>query len=130
MLCAVHSDRVEVSSGVLWRTLLQATLARGLTPPVLPDYLDLSIGGVLSVGGIGGTSYRYGAIVDHVLELQVVTGMGELETCSPTQQRDLFESVLPGLGQCGVIVKATLRLVQTRTHPLFFHLLSPHLPSL
>src|SRR5260370_7034813 len=103
MLCAVHSDRVEVSSGVLWRTLLQATLARGLTPPVLPDYLDLSIGGVLSVGGIGGTSYRYGAIVDHVLELQVVTGMGELETCSPTHHRDLFETALAELGHFAII---------------------------
>lgn len=100
-LCALHSDRVEVEAGMLWSTLLQTTLAHGLTPPVLPDYLHLSIGGVLSVGGIGGTSYRYGAVVDHVLEMQVVTGAGKLETCSPTHQRELFENVLAGLGQCG-----------------------------
>lgn len=129
-LCALYSDRVEVEAGMLWSTLLQTTLAQGLTPPVLPDYLHLSIGGVLSVGGIGGTSYRHGAAVDHVLELQVVTGTGKLETCSPTYQRELFENVLAGLGQCGIIVKATLRLIPAKTHARVFHLFYPHLGAL
>lgn len=129
-ICALHTDRVEVEAGVLWRTLLQATLAQGLTPPVLPDYLDLSVGGVLSVGGIGGTSYRYGSIVDHVLELQVVTGTGSLETCSPTHQRDLFENVLAGLGQCGIVVKAVLRLVPAPKQARVYHLFYPHLAAL
>ncbi len=129
-ICALHSDRVEVEAGVLWSTLLQETLAQGLTPPVLPDYLDLSIGGVLSVGGIGGTSSRYGAIVDHVLELQVVTGTGSLETCSPTHQRDLFESVLAGLGQCGIIVKAVLRLVPAHKQVRIYRLFYSHLAAL
>src|SRR5947207_7552698 len=52
-ISAIHEDRVEVEAGALWSTLWQATLAQGLTPPVLTDYLNLSIGGVLSVGGIG-----------------------------------------------------------------------------
>jgi cytokinin dehydrogenase len=129
-LCALHSDRVEVEAGMLWSSLVQTTLAHGLTPPVLPDYLHLSIGGVLSVGGIGGTSYRYGAIVDQVQELQVVTGRGQLETCSPTQQPALFEHVLAGLGQCGIIVKATLRLVPAHTHVRVFHLAYPDLAAL
>jgi cytokinin dehydrogenase len=129
-ICALHSDRVEVETGVRWKTLLQTTLKQGLTPPVLPDYLDLSIGGVLSVGGIGGTSYRYGAIVDHVLELQVVTGTGCLETCSPTHQRDLFESVLAGHGQCGIIVKAILELVPAHREARVYHLSYPDLKAL
>jgi FAD/FMN-containing dehydrogenase len=84
---------------------------------------------VLSVGGIGGTSYHCGAVVDNVLELQVVTGAGQLETCSPTHQRQLFESVLAGLGQYGIIVKATLRLVPAQTHARTFHLSYPDLAT-
>ncbi len=45
-------------------------------PPVFTDYIELSIGGTLSLGGIGGTSYRYGVQVDNVLSLEVVTVMG------------------------------------------------------
>jgi cytokinin dehydrogenase len=129
-ITTIHADRVEVEAGALWSTLLQATLTQGLTPPVLTDYLNLSIGGVLAVGGIGGTSYRYGAIVDNVLELQVVTGTGKLETCSPTHQPELFENVLAGLGQCGIIVKVTLRLIPAQTHARVFHLFYPHLAAL
>jgi len=85
---------------------------------------------VLAVGGIGGASHLYGALVDNVLELQVVTGTGKLETCSPTHQTELFESVLAGLGQCGIIVKATLRLIPAKTHARVFHLFYPHLAAL
>lgn len=127
---ALHADHIEVEAGVLWSMLLQTTQAHGLTPPVLPDYLDLTVGGVLSVGGISGTSYWYGAIVDTVLELQVVTGAGTLETCSPTQQPELFEHVLAGLGQCGMIVKATLQLLPAQSHARVFHLVYPHLSAL
>lgn len=129
-ISTIHPDRVEVETGTLWSTLLEATLAHGLTPPVLTDYLNLSVGGVLAVGGIGGTSYRYGAVVDNVLELQVVTGVGKLETCSPTHQAELFENVLAGLGQCGIIAKATLRLVPAKTDAHVFHLFYPHLAAL
>jgi cytokinin dehydrogenase len=91
--------------------VLAATLPRGLTPPVLPDHLDLSVGGTLVVGGVGATTWRLGVLSDHVLELHVVTGRGEKVACSPTRHRRLFEAVRAGLGQVGIITRATLRLV-------------------
>ncbi len=118
-LATIHSireDRTVVDGGVLWSTLVQQTVALGRTPPVLPDFLELSVGGTLSVGGVSGTSFQHGAQADNVLELEVVTGEGEQVTCSPTQHRDLFEAVLAGLGQCGIIVRATLRLLPAPTH--------------
>jgi cytokinin dehydrogenase len=122
-LSTIHSiaaDRADVDAGVLWSSLLVETLKQGLTPPVLTDYIELSVGGTLSVGGIGGTSHRYGVQADNVLELQVVTGEGKLERCSPTRNRDLFEVVLAGLGQCGLIVRATVRLIPAQTNARVF----------
>ncbi|WP_406865000.1 FAD-binding protein [Streptomyces sp. HUAS MG47] len=107
----VHGDTAVVGSGVLWSDLLRATLAEGLTPPAFTDYLELSVGGTLSAGGLGGQIGRYGTQVDNVRELQVVTGAGELTTCSPTERADLFRAVLGGLGQCGIITRATISLV-------------------
>ena len=51
-----------------WRT--------DLMPPVLPDYIGQTVGGTLSVGGIGAMSFREGAQIDHVVALRAVTGNG------------------------------------------------------
>lgn len=107
----VRADRVVVDAGATWRSILDATLPRGLTPPVLTNYLDLSVGGTLTVGGIGGTTHRYGLQTDHVLELEVVTGDGRRLTCSPSERADLFNAVRAGLGQFGIITRASLALV-------------------
>jgi FAD/FMN-containing dehydrogenase len=124
------SDRVEVGAGMSWRRVLTASLAHGLKPPVLTHNLSLSVGGTLSVGGIDGGSYRYGAQVDNVLALTVVTGEGKVETCSQDQLPELFEAVLAGQGQCGIILRAVLRLIPAQTHTLFFQLLYPDLSTM
>ncbi|EWM19346.1 FAD-binding protein, partial [Kutzneria sp. 744] len=105
----VEPGHVVVDGGASWRTVLGATLPHGLTPPVLTDFLDLSVGGTLSLGGIGGTSHRHGSQADNVLELEVVTGTGAVVTCRPGS--DLFRAVLGGLGQCGIITRATIKLI-------------------
>lgn len=106
----VENDTAVVDAGCSWSDVLDATLPLGLAPPVLPDYPGLSVGGTLSIGGIGPATFRYGAQVDNVLSLQVVTGEGHVHWCSRTRQRDLFEAVLAGQGQCAIIAKAELRL--------------------
>jgi FAD/FMN-containing dehydrogenase len=123
-------DWIEVSSGSTWRQVLTDSLDRGMRPPVLTHNLSLTVGGTLSVGGIDGASYRHGAQVDNVLELEVVTGEGRLERCSATDLPELFEGVLAGQGQCGIIVRAVLRLIPAHTHTLFLQLLYRDLPSM
>lgn len=108
----VENDRATVDAGTLWSTLLAATLPRGLAPPVLTDYPHTTVGGTLSTGGLGGMSHRHGAQTDNVLELDVVTPDGELRTCSPARDRELFDAVRAGLGRHGVIVRATVALAR------------------
>ncbi|WP_433270720.1 FAD-binding protein [Actinosynnema sp. CS-041913] len=112
----VAADHVTVEAGARWSDVLTATLAHGLTPPVLTDYLELSVGGTLSVGGLGGTSRHHGAHTDNVLQLDVVTPDGSHRTCSPTVEPALFDAVRAGRGRHGVIVRATLRLIPAHTH--------------
>ncbi|MFD4636879.1 FAD-binding protein [Lentzea sp. NPDC058436] len=113
-LSAIHEvapDRVVVDAGAKWSDVLRATLPHGLTPPVLTDYLELTVGGTLSVGGLGGASHHYGAQTDNVLWLDVVTPTGDVVTCSPSSNRAVFDAVRAGRGRNGVITRATLRLV-------------------
>jgi cytokinin dehydrogenase len=106
----VQDGLVRVQGGATWRQVLSKTVPLGWSPPVLTGYTGLSVGGTLSMGGIGAASFRHGPQVDNVLTLQVVTGEGELRTCSSTERPELFSAVLGGVGQYGVIVEATLAL--------------------
>jgi cytokinin dehydrogenase len=104
-------NSINAEPGALWRDVCEFALTRSVTPPVVPDNLFLSVGGTLNAGGMGDTSYRLGAQVDHVEEIDVVTGAGELMTCSRAGNSELFDMVLAGMGQCGVIVRARLKLL-------------------
>jgi len=102
---------VYAQAGAVWDEVTHATLAHGLTPPALGDTMSLSVGGILSAGGISNSSHLFGAVIDNVEELDVVTGAGDLVTCSTDRNRELFELTLGGMGQCALIVGARLRLV-------------------
>lgn len=103
-------DSVWVQCGARWSELVERTALGSVYPPVLTDYLGLSVGGTLSVGGIGGESFRWGAQVDNVLELDVVTAQGDLVRCSPTANTELFDLCRGGLGQFGVMTAARVGL--------------------
>jgi FAD/FMN-containing dehydrogenase len=120
----------SVGASALWSALLTASLAHGLTPPVFTDYIELSVGGTVAAGGFGGASQRFGAQVDTVTELDVVTGTGEVLTCSATVNADLFHAALAGLGQVGVITRCTVRLVSAPTSVRTYTLAYPTAASL
>ncbi|WP_027533658.1 FAD-binding protein [Bradyrhizobium sp. WSM3983] len=126
----IEPDRVVVDAGATWHKVVDATLAKGLVPPVLTNYLELSVGGTLAVGGIGGSSSRHGLQTDQVLELDVVTGEGAELTCSPTSHAELFDAVRAGLAQCALITRATLRLMRAPERVRRFQLSYPDLASL
>jgi FAD/FMN-containing dehydrogenase len=127
---SIEQDRAVVDAGVVWRDLLLATIPAGLTPPVLTDYTRLTVAGTLSVGGVSGRSYVHGAQVDNVLELQVVTGEGQLVTCSASENKSLFEAALAGLGLCAVIVRTTIRLIPASERAQTLRFFYPDVPSM
>ena len=95
-----------------------AANAQKLTVPVIADTF-LSVGGTISTGGFGVTTYNLGLQVDHVQELEVVTGDGQIVSCSDERNSDLFNAMLGGLGQCGIITKIVMRLMAAPTNVLF-----------
>ncbi|KAL6338385.1 hypothetical protein AAG906_018756 [Vitis piasezkii] len=94
----------------LWIDVLQATLKHGLAPVSWTDYLYLTIGGTLSNAGISGQTFRHGPQISNVYEMDVLTGKGELVTCSKDTNSELFFAVLGGLGQFGIIIRARIAL--------------------
>ncbi len=106
----IHRGHVRVGPGTTFREILAETLPRGLAPPVVPLNLDLSVGGVLSAGGMGSSSHRRGLVVEHVHAADVVLGTGEEITITPETERDLYDVVLGGVGRAAVLASVTLSL--------------------
>jgi len=104
--------------------------APGLAPAGLPDFLDLTVGGTLVVGGVGAGIRWFGVAADNAVALRVVTGTGEELACSPRENPDLFDAVRAGLGQVGVITRATVGLVPAPRDVRRFLLSYPDLPTM
>lgn len=117
------ASSVEVGGGAIWRDVARSTLKQGLAPPVLTNNLSVTVGGTLSTAGVGVASHRYGTQGDQVEELTVVTGTGEILSCSPDRDPDLFWMVIAGLGQVGVITGARLKLRAVRPMTRTYYLL-------
>ncbi|HEX9635959.1 MAG TPA: FAD-binding protein [Acidobacteriota bacterium] len=101
---------IRVQSGLRWRGVVEAAKSHRLIPPVLTNNNNVTVGGTVSMAGIGVASYRHGVQADNVEELTVVLGSGDIVTCSRTENTEVFDAVRSTLGQFGLIAEAKLRL--------------------
>ncbi len=114
---------VVCQGGLRWRALVEKLLPEQVSPRVLTNNLDVTIGGTLSTAGLGVASWRYGTQADNCLALEVVTGEGETVRCSAEENPDLFNAVRAGMGQFGVITEATLKVRRHRPRFRSYYLL-------
>jgi FAD/FMN-containing dehydrogenase len=50
----------------------------------------VGIGGHATIGGLGPSSRMWGALLDHVVEVEVVTADGKIQRASDKENSDLF----------------------------------------
>lgn len=105
---ATEEDAIWIEANASWADLLEQSLKQNKIPYVLPYNCNLSIGGVLSAGGLGAASFKYGPVTAHVKALEVVLASGESRFVD--SQSSLFRACLSGQGRFGVITKACIKL--------------------
>ena len=93
-----------------WKDIIRASLQRQLLPYVFPYNTSLTLGGVLSVGGLGSSTFKEGIIAGHVDQLQVVIVEGKLLHCSESHNSELYRACLSGTGLFGIIYDAAIQL--------------------
>jgi cytokinin dehydrogenase len=109
-------DSVRCGAGVTWRELSERLAPFAKAPRVAPLNLDLTIGGTLSAGGFGATSHRHGLAVSNVRAVDVVLGDGRYVHATRSEASEVYNAVLGGAGQFGVIVTAELELRTIKPH--------------
>jgi FAD/FMN-containing dehydrogenase len=104
---AARTARAE--AGVLWGEFDRETQLFGLAT-VGGIVTHTGIAGLTLGGGIGWLMRKYGATVDNLLSVDVVTADGELVTASEDHNPDLFWGVRGAGGNFGIVTSFEYRL--------------------
>ena len=95
--------------------LLAFLLPRGFFLPVVPGTRFVTVGGALAADVHGKNHHVDGTIGRHVDELTLLLASGETLRCSPTENAEVFDATIGGMGLTGVVLSATLRLLPVET---------------
>jgi FAD/FMN-containing dehydrogenase len=112
----------DVAGMCSYEDLVAATLPYGLAPLVVPQLKTITLGGAVTGLGIESTSFRNGLPHESVLEMDILTGTGEVITASREQNADLFHAFPNSYGTLGYSVKLTIELEPVKPFVALRHL--------
>lgn len=102
-------QQVTVQAGIRLRELSAQLHQRGLALQNLGSIQEQSLAGAISTG-THGTGLQFGVLATQVRALRLVTGSGEVVTCSVDHDGELLEAARVSLGALGVITEVTLQV--------------------
>ncbi|HWD80582.1 MAG TPA: FAD-binding oxidoreductase [Kribbella sp.] len=101
----------DVQGMCTYEDLVAATLPYGLTPMVVPQLKTITLGGAVTGLGIESSSFRAGLPHESVLELDILTGAGEVVTARPDgPHADLFRMFPNSYGTLGYATRLRIEL--------------------
>ncbi len=109
-------------SGVTFVDLVDATLAHGLVPIVVPELKTITIGGAVAGCSIESMSFVHGGFHDTCLEYEVIAATGEVLIATPDNEHKLvFQMVHGAFGTLGILAKLVFRLVPAKRYVHLVH---------
>lgn len=102
---------VDVEAGVSLDHLMRVLVPQGWFVPVTPGTRFVTVGGAIASDVHGKNHHHVGTFGQHLIDLTIVTGDGELRTVSSQVMPELFWATLGGMGLTGVVVAAKLAMM-------------------
>jgi FAD/FMN-containing dehydrogenase len=112
----------DVAGMCSYEDLVAATLPYGLSPLVVPQLKTITLGGAVAGLGIESTSFRNGLPHESVLEMDVLTGAGDVLTVSRHQHSDLFRAYPNSYGTLGYCTRLRIELEPVKRYVALRHL--------
>src|SRR3954471_7986699 len=107
----VEGRTAGVGGMTTYEDLVDATLPHGLMPLVVPQLKTITLGGAVTGLGIESSSFRSGCPHESVLEMDILTGSGEVVTATPDgEHRDLFYGFPNSYGSLGYALRLRIEL--------------------
>ncbi|KAK3376165.1 hypothetical protein B0T24DRAFT_665190 [Lasiosphaeria ovina] len=94
--------------------LVQATLARGLVPPVVMEFPGITAGGGFAGSAGESSSFRHGYFDEAVRSVEIVLATGDVVRASADENADLFRGARGSAGTLGIVTRLELALVPAR----------------
>jgi len=115
-------SRVSAEGMTTYADLVDATLAHGVMPCVVPQLKSITLGGAAAGVGIEASSFRYGLVHDTLLALEVLLADGSIVNCRPDNKHsDLFYGFPNSYGTLGYALKVTARTVPVKPYVRLEH---------
>lgn len=111
-LISIDRERLQatVKAGTKLHLLNELLAKEGLALENLGDINVQSIAGAISTG-THGTGTAFGNLSTQVVRLKLINGQGQLLSCSPTENPELFKAAQVSLGALGILTEITLQCV-------------------
>lgn len=106
---------IELEAGITLESILDFVVPQGWFLPVTPGTKYITVGGAIASDVHGKNHHVEGCFSKHVLEMDVMIASGEILTCSPTQNSDLFHATAGGMGLTGIITRVKFQLKKIET---------------
>lgn len=94
---------LRCEAGVTFETILQLIIPHNWFLPVTPGTKYISVGGAVANDVHGKNHHKEGTFGRHVIKFELLRSNGERLICSPTENTDLFNATVGGLGLTGLI---------------------------
>jgi FAD/FMN-containing dehydrogenase len=120
----VDARTADVLGMTTYEDLVDATLAVGLMPLVVPQLRTITLGGAVTGLGIESSSFRHGLPHESVMELDILTGAGEVVTVTNAPDdphRDLFLAFPNSYGSLGYALRLRIELMPVRPFVVLRH---------
>lgn len=101
---------LSCEAGVSLDEILQLTVPHGWFLPVTPGTKFVTLGGAIASDVHGKNHHIDGCFSQWIEQLTLLTGDGEIHTCSASENAPLFYATCGGMGLTGIILQATLKL--------------------
>jgi decaprenylphospho-beta-D-ribofuranose 2-oxidase len=105
----------DCQPGITLDQVLEVIVPKGWFLPVTPGTKFITIGGAVASDVHGKNHHVDGSFSAHVLDMDILLGSGEMITCSPSQNSDLFWATCGGMGLTGIITRVRFDLKKIET---------------
>ncbi|MBN4062026.1 FAD-binding oxidoreductase [Bacteroidales bacterium AH-315-I05] len=101
----LNESGLSLPAGITWLEVENFLNAKNLSFPLLPGFLELSVGGTLVHSGVSRGSINMAHQIDHIKSAEILTAEGQLLTCSSEENQDIFKNTFATLGSLGVVTR-------------------------
>ncbi|MCW8899603.1 MAG: FAD-binding oxidoreductase [Gammaproteobacteria bacterium] len=109
---------LRCEAGVTFENILQLIVPHGWFLPVTPGTKYISVGGAIANDVHGKNHHKAGTFGRYVLQFELLRSNGDRLLCSPTENSDLFNATIGGLGLTGLINWAEFSLKKIPGHQI------------